>query len=206
MAKKKDIKSDDAVAVERTDDAVAVERTADENDNVKVEFKQVVVGVVILCFALLMLVMSFPELKKSCWLAPFFGHEKYEPYKPTNVMVVLGTTTEKDVDYQIYYTVVRETWFNEEHVAELSGKTGTHYYVINLPVEQIHKFRLDFGSNPGKVTVHNIRLMGTQSADLSDFNAYEYRQMNDVEIADGKVSFDSFYRDPFMIYNHRLLP
>lgn len=208
MAKKKSVEPEEKTTVTKMK-KVTVEKqesAADDSKTSKIEFKQIVVGLVILCFAVLLLLMSFPDLKKSSWLAPLFGYEKYDTYKPTNVMVMFETTTEKDVEYQVYYTVVREVWFSEDHVARLQGKKGTHYYVLNLPVEQIHKFRLDFGSAPGKVTVHDIRLMGTQSEDLSNFNEYRYHQMTDIEIDESGVSFESLLRDPFMIYRPRLLP
>ena len=171
----------------------------------KIELKQVVVGLVILCVAVLLFWISFGDIKKTDFWKMLFGDAKSQLFVPKNVIVGFSTTAEQDVTYDIYYTPVRETWFTEDYVIHVNGKKGTHFYHINLPVDKIYAFRLDFGSRPGAVTVHDVRLMGTQNADLSDFSQYQYNELQNATIDEkGDLSFVATERDPYMAYKYQL--
>ena len=165
-----------------------------------VNLKQVIVGVVIACVASVLLIFYAADIFKS--FAPAY---LYELNFPNNVYVVLDTTSKKAIDYEVYYTVERETWYSEDRVVRIHGKAGSHSYVFALPVKKIYNLRIDFGENPGAVMVNDVRLLGTQKAILSDFENYSFNQIDHHSITPkGQLVFISEKEDPFIIYNNDL--
>jgi hypothetical protein len=176
-------------------------RHANNGLSEKVTFKQLIVGVVILCCAFLLLVASVADIKGLLGFTP----THYEPFLPQNVLVVFEATSKKPVDYEIYYTIERETWYNEDNKVTVKGKPGAHQYVATLPVERIYNIRIDFGENPGAILVTDIRLMGTQAALLDNFENYNYNQIEKHHITPkGQLFFISEEKDPYMIYKDDL--
>lgn len=127
--------------------------------------------------------------------------------KPTNAVLTFTATAEKDFNYQVFYTVEREVWFDGSHVIDYQGRAGTHNYSIVLPEKEVFRIRLDFDEEPGTVTIKDIYLTGSQEADLNDFSAYELNQMEKTVVnKDGSFTFISNDRDPYMAYRPALLP
>lgn len=127
--------------------------------------------------------------------------------KPKNVIFNFTATTTKPIVFEIFYTLKREVWFDKDHSILIEGKKGTKEYSVVLPSDKIYRIRLDFGSNPGKVTVKNMYLSGTQEFDLNNYARYELNQLENVIIAkeNSSISFVSSGRDPYMAYRPRLI-
>ena len=172
--------------------------------------KQIVVSIVILIFAIVLLVLGLFGLFSKKQEAKPVAETVVKPIveevkKPTNVIVNFTASTENPITYEIFYTVEREVWFDGTHTLSVEGKEGEHTYAIDLPLEKIYRFRLDFGENPGKVTIKNIYLSGTQEYDLNNYNLYEYKNINNVEIKEEGITFASDNQDPYMAYRPALL-
>jgi len=179
---------------------------------IKNNLKQVIVATVILIFAIVLLVIGLSGLfSKKQVIKQEVVKEKVETVveevkKPTNVVVNFTATTENPITYEIFYTTEREVWFDGSHTLSVEGKEGQYTYAIDLPLEKIYRFRLDFGSNPGKVTIKDIYLSGTQEYDLNNFDLYEFKNINNVEKdKDGNVTFTSDNEDPYMAYRPALI-
>ena len=117
--------------------------------------------------------------------------------------VVLNFTakTIKPISFDVYYTNKREVWFDAQHYVTHHGQSGIHTYSIVLPEEVIYRIRLDFGTNPGKVTIKNIYLSGGMQYDLNDFSIYEFKQLENIKHnKDGSLTFTSTGNDPYMAY------
>lgn len=126
--------------------------------------------------------------------------------EPENAVLMFTATAEKDFTYEVYYTVEREVWFDADHVVAAEGKAGTENYGIVLPEKAVYRIRLDFGSYPGTVTVKNVRLDGSQKADLNDFNNYEFAQIDKYQKnEDGSLTITSEQEDPYMAFRTELL-
>lgn len=145
--------------------------------------------------------------------APKAEEKPAEPEKevikvePKNAVLMFTATAEKDFNYEVYYTVEREVWYDAEHVVAEEGKTGTHNYSIVLPEKAVYRIRLDFGSAPGTVTIKNIRLEGSQKADLNDIANCEINQIDKLtENEDGSITVTSAQEDPYIAYRTPLLP
>jgi hypothetical protein len=141
------------------------------------------------------------------------GSETPKPQKkaikvePQNVVLTFTATSEKDFNYEVFYTVEREVWFDAGHMVEYPGKAGTHRYSIVIPSDEVYRIRLDFASNPGTVTVKDIYLMGAQRADLNQFGEYELNQIDKAVVnEDGSFTIISAQDDPYMAYRSPLLP
>lgn len=127
--------------------------------------------------------------------------------EPKTSVLTFEATTDKALNYQIFYTVEREVWYDAGHVVEYSGEAGNHKYSIVIPSEKIFRIRIDFDSNPGEVTIKNIYLDGAQKADLNDFDGYAYNQIDAKDKnKDGSLTITSQQDDPYMEYLTPLLP
>ena len=127
--------------------------------------------------------------------------------EPKNSVLTFEATSEKPLNYQVFYTVKREVWYDASHVVEHEGEAGTHKYSIVIPSDKVYRVRIDFDSNPGKVTIKNIYLDGTQKADLNNFDGYAYNQIDTkTKNKDGSLTLTSGEDDPYMEYLTPLLP
>lgn len=150
--------------------------------------------------------MAAPEDENTEKSIPEATKEVIE-VEPQNSVLSFETTTDKALNYQIFYTVEREVWYDASHVVEHQGEAGSHKYSIVIPSGKVFRIRIDFDSNPGKVTIKNIYLDGTQKADLNNFGEYAYNQIDvKEENKDGSLTITSQQDDPYMEYLTPLLP
>lgn len=121
------------------------------------------------------------------------------------VVLNFTATTEKPILFDIYYTNKREVWFDANHYISHQGEKGTNEYSIVLPEDSIYRIRIDFGENPGKVTIKNIYLSGTQFFDLGDYSIYELNQLENVKYRKNSyLTFTSTGNDPYIAYRRSL--
>lgn len=187
--------------------------------------KQALLGVVILFVAILFLAFAFksePEAPQTANVVPALNGSnssettEAKAVEPTpvakaeakgNVTLHFTATTERDMEYKLYYTVSPRADFDGEHVVAISGKKGTDTYSVELPVSQIAKFNIQLEPVAGTVTFKDISLSGSQEADLNNFNAYEFWQVEDVKInADNSLSFLSRSSAPSLVLYRSLMP
>ena len=186
--------------------------------------KQAVVALVILLFALILMIMSLgkeeesisePSSKEIVAAEQVVAKPAVkeipvkQPIKiePQNAVVTFTATAEKEFTYAIYYTVEREVWFEEKYKVEYPGKIGKHKYSIVLPEKEVFRVRIDFGSNPGEVTIKDIFVTGSQKADLNNFADYELHQFEKTtQNKDGSFTIKSTQEDPYMAFLDALLP
>ena len=191
-----DMKEKETSVVEDSKRSTTVKKQKVSDDE-RGNLKQVLVGFVIACFSAVLLAVYAAD-----FFLFFFPKHKVEPYAPQNVYVLFNTTTQQPVDYEVYYTVARETWFTEEHVVRVKGKAGTDSYLVKLPVDKIYSLRLDFGQNSGAVLLNDVRLLGAQSLSLTNFGDYQYNQFDRVSVTDdGKLFLVSTGKDPYIIFD-----
>jgi hypothetical protein len=125
--------------------------------------------------------------------------------EPQNVVVNFTATLEKNFTFQIFYTEEADEGYAENKSVKQAGTLGTRTYSIVLPVGHISGFRLDYGENPGQVSIRDIKLVGSQTADLNNFSEYDTNQMENINInEDGSLSFTSEGYDPYMMYKTKL--
>ena len=76
---------------------------------------------------------------------------------------------------------------------------------FRIPNQKVCRLRFDFGKNPGRVEVIDMRLLGAKN-EILDLGKFTFSQ--DVEshsvTGDGKLLVSSKKADPFMVYDHPL--
>lgn len=184
--------------------------------------KQVVVSIIILLFAIGLLVYAFSEIfnKKEITkeeltqqvievkdiVAEPVSEEaivKEEVVEIENHKTTLNfnATTDSEFEYEIFYTTQQNVWFTPEKAFTYKANKGSQAYSITLPETKVYRIRLDFGSNPIKITLKDIHLSGEQNVELNDFDKYEYNDIQTKTInEDGSITIISEGRDPYIAY------
>ncbi len=188
-------------------------------NEIKKNPKQGIVAGVIFLFAILLIIFSLRgskdetsavlETTKTSEVVSDINVKKEvkRAFQPTTAVLKFTAKTEKPLVFEVFYTVEREVWFDPQHFVTYQGKAGLNEYEIELPVKEVFRVRLDFGSNPGTVVLSNLEMIGTQNADLRDTNNYDFRNIETYEInPNNDVIFTSQDKDPFIIYKNSLLP
>lgn len=182
----------------------------------RVDKKQVIVGIIILIVAFLLLFFSFyGGTPKRPGISNIPVVEKVDKYRVLpakivaqdvdHVVFVFTATTSKPLNYKLYYTTEENQAFDEDHVVPLAGEAGKHTYSIPVPVEKIVKFRLNFGTDIGVVTMGDIYLTGSQTKDLNNLFQYVFFQIVNVDNhGDGSFTFEMIDYHAYMEYNSQL--
>ena len=217
MTKKSEEKAKKAVSSKEINPKKAKEpkKEAPKADK-KVDKKQIIVGIIILIVALLLLFFSFYNgTPKKPGISNIPVVEKVDKYRVVpakiveqqadNVIFVFTATTAKALNFKLYYTTEENTGFDEEHVVPLVGEAGKHTYSISVPVEKISKFRLNFGTDIGVVTMSDIYLTGSQTKDLNNLFQYVFFQIVNVDNhGDGSFTFEMIDYHAYMEYNSQI--
>lgn len=130
----------------------------------------------------------------------------YNYWHETNIRVTFYADSEKDLNYQIYYTIDDLTKFNEEQKVMQLVPAGSSCVKIIIPTEQITRFRLDTGSYPGKLIIKNLKISGNKTVKFIDFDKYFYSKdiSNHTVNEDGSLTIISDKSDPYMVTTEEL--
>ena len=141
----------------------------------------------------------------------FFHEEKVvetvpdEPKKAASIVLSMDIETERPFMSQIFWIENDSENFNEKQSVRQQVEQGATRYEKEIPTDIVHRIRFDFGSNPGKVVVKNIRLSGANPVDLdvNEFMPFS-KDIQSHEVVNGALIIVSEQRDPYMIYPHDL--
>jgi hypothetical protein len=179
--------------------------------------KQVIVGAVIFLVAIVLILASLPsekkqeitqvkvptqkvEIKKE--VLPIIDKEtKVKAVEQKYVYFNFTAQADKDFNYQVFYTVKDEIWYDPKHVVSVTGKAGEQTYKVAIPADKIYRVRLDFDVENEEVTVSNIYLTGEQEADLNNFKDYLFNDIAKKTInKDGSLTVITKEQDPHIGY------
>ena len=140
--------------------------------------------------------IAFSALLSVLLLILFFTERSYSP-----IRLQFELSTEKDIEFEVFYT-------SSEKQAFVAGKSISYLYrasksgsiYFDLPVEHLHKVRIDFGVKPGDVRIDNIKVSGKSHFYLTDFDNIS---PNDIDryTANGGLVLSSQKIDPYIIFN-----
>ncbi len=120
---------------------------------------------------------------------------------PKVIKVSFTSNSSKDIVYQVFYTTKENERFNENHSVKQEVHKTQKEVLISLPADKIYRFRLDFGKNPGKVQVSNLKLKGSTKINLSDFSQFSFnKDIENKTIEDNKLTIITNKKDPYIIY------
>ena len=130
----------------------------------------------------------------------FYNKEEANvPAKP--IILSADIETEKPFKLQIYWTEDDFDNFHGQQSVFRDVEIGPSHIEQEIQADMIHKIRLDFGSNPGKVSIKNIQLNGVSSVSL-DVNRFGYfsSDIQNHEVVDDALIIESDQSDPYAIY------
>lgn len=168
--------------------------------------KQVIVGAVILVVAIILMFTAFSTNKKTTKQEPVkVVVQKTEPAKPEkkleDLFINFTADAKTDFQYQIFYTVKDEIWYDPEHVLTFNGKAGKENYKILIPAEKVYRIRIDFDAENEEIIVRDVFLSGAQKTDLNDFENYIFNDIAKHTInEDGSITVITNGVDPHMGY------
>ena len=183
----------------------------------KIDKKQLIVGIIILIFAILALIYGFmgdtatdtqpkADTKKSISVSDkasaagsVEAAEAASEEEKQSVSLTFTATTDKDVEYLISYTTEEDMYFNGKNAFTHPIKKGTAEYTIKFPVEKILSFRMDFGMDSGKMTIKNFKLVGAQEEDISSPMYYE--MMGKIQVGENNSFIVDDKLIPALIYH-----
>ena len=132
-----------------------------------------------------------------CVLCLIFSNRIFMPR--THITVSYDVSATSDYTTEIFYSNrgvdVPGGWSSVKHRVTKSDKRVS----ITLPVAQISKIRIDFGNNPGVLSVSNIVVSGDVNINL-DLNNFTTHQINKYDIRGKTVHIYSDQIDPFIVY------
>ena len=123
----------------------------------------------------------------------FFYDAKYAEKFYT---LAFESTCDKDLEYQVFYSTSKNGGFHEETSIRQMVSKGNQAVKFTINARKIYNLRLDFGSFPGKVTVKNLRLVGSgakifnKGEELQPLNFSEFKVDNTV------ITAESNHEDP----------
>lgn len=171
--------------------------------------KQVVVGIVILLVAIILILASVPSKKKTEITQLKTPTQQFDVKKADDeiaekeyeIYFNFTAVANNDFNYQIFYTVKDEIWYDPEHVVSFVGSAGENTYKIKIPAQKVYRIRLDFDAINEEVTVSNMYLSGDQEADLNNFKDYLFNDIAKKTInKDGSLTVLTKKQDPHIGY------
>ncbi len=123
-------------------------------------------------------------------------------YDPAPLTVVLDWEIKNPFTLKIYYTIDQDEKFDYKHSVRKRVTPENKHVEVILPAEKIYKFRIDFGSNPGKIKLKNIEIIGDQYIDFTDWDSYAYKNIEwrKVDKKNNILKIISKHRDPYMYW------
>ncbi len=126
----------------------------------------------------------------------------YSYWHDTNIRVTFHADSEKDINYQVFYTDDSNHYRN----TELQNiKAGSNCVKIILPTEVVKSFRLDPGSKSGKLTIKKLKVSGNETVEFTDFDNYKYMNIKEHTVnEDGSLTIVSDHVDPYIVTTEKL--
>ena len=126
----------------------------------------------------------------------------YNYWHDTNIRLTFHADSEKEIRYQVFYT---DASGHSMATESYPVPTGSNCVKILLPTESVKSFRLDPGSNPGKLTLKNIKVSGDEIVELKDFDNYRYFNIKEhTANEDGSLTVISDHGDPYIVTTEEL--
>ena len=121
------------------------------------------------------------------------------------IFVSFNAQTTKDLTFQIFYITQPKSNFNERESQKKFVKAGNNRVVFKLPIQNIIKFRIDSGSNPGEVKLSNITVSGNKVIRLDREDLWSFnKHIEKHSFQNGVLSLVSNQVDPNIVYKKEL--
>ena len=121
------------------------------------------------------------------------------------IFVSFNAQTTKDLTFQVFYTMQPKTNFSEKESVKQLVKAGNNSVIFELPINNIIRFRIDPGSNPGEVKLSNITVSGNKVIRLDREDLWSFnKHIEKHSFQNGVLSLVSNQVDPNIVYKKEL--
>lgn len=123
-------------------------------------------------------------------------------YAPAPLTVVLDWNISRPLTLRVYYLAAKNGRFNQEHSVVRDVQPSDTHVEIELPVERIYNFRLEFGNQPENMLIKNIEIIGDMYLNFNKWNEYYYENIDKHKIRkdDGALYIFSRQNGPAMTF------
>ena len=125
-------------------------------------------------------------------------------YPKAPLTVVLDWELSTPIKLQIFYTTEQNEDFSEKNSVKKSVTPEDTHVEVVLPTDKMYKFRIAFGSNPGKIELKNVEIIADQYINFNDWESYIYKRIEKIKIheKDNAVTLISPHRNTYMSWIH----
>lgn len=114
-------------------------------------------------------------------------------------MLTFDYETQKNLELQIFWQTELEKPFSQTcSIKEQINGSGTAHILIPAS-SSIKQFRLDAGSNPGKLIISNVSLKG-KSLNCLNLTQFRQKNINSYNGSSSSIHIESFHKDPYIVY------
>lgn len=125
-------------------------------------------------------------------------------YEAAPLTVVVDIDTQKEIELQVFY-LHKSGQFSEKESVRHPVVPGTKHVEIPLPVDKIMGLRLDIGSDPGRVVIHNIEVKAEQFINFNQWDKWKYVNIDSHKTGENNtLILDSTNNDPYMIFQPKI--
>ena len=121
----------------------------------------------------------------------------------SNTVLSFKITTTNAFEAQVFFQDTQNSKFSESQSVKQHIRVGTHNVSIKIPAKHIYKIRLDFGNNPGAITVDNIVIRAKASLILEPAQ-FQPRNIESYSVTNNQIIINSNSHDPYIIYKPTL--
>lgn len=112
---------------------------------------------------------------------------------------------EKTVDFEVFYEKNKNHPFSQKFaITQKINLAKVKNVSFSIPIKRIEKLRLDFGSNPGTVTVSNLKLVGRKTFKVNVSNKSKTNQLDKFSVSEDGLTITSSRHDPFVVLSDNL--
>lgn len=119
------------------------------------------------------------------------------------IEVIFTSESNKEIEYQVFWTAARGQRFNELQSVRKKIPKGKHLERFILPIQKIGRFRFDFGVRPGQASVSNM-VLGGENIQSLNFDDFSFHNIDSKKIEKNKLTIVSKQNDPLIIYQKPL--
>lgn len=138
------------------------------------------------------------------WATGDYKKKERKTYEPAPLTVVIDWEISKPFNLQIFYLKDKHDRFNPRYSVRRDVTPQDKHVEVVLPIKRIYNFRIDFGSNPGKVLLKNIEIKGDMYLNFNNWHDYVYMNTDKTKIhhKDNTLEIHSSQRDPYMVFSY----
>ena len=123
-------------------------------------------------------------------------------YEPAPLTVVIDWNINKPLTLRVFYLAEKNGIFQDKWSVNREVQPSDTHVEVELPVERIYNFRLEFDHQPESMLIKNIEIIGDMYLNFNKWNEYYYENIDKHKIRkqDGALYLYSRQNGPAMTF------